>query len=175
MSEIWKQIDGYDYEISTLGRVRKLKTEILLDQYFDKLGEPRKWGTYPRVKIPISGGCHFHAVHRLVALHHLPRGSPDRTYVDHIDRNRLNSCIDNLRWVTPRENSRNRSIHSNNTSGKQGVSRETCKYWKVSIIDDDGKTKQKPFSIKKLGDDEAKRQAITYRRALEQEYGYLGD
>ena len=32
-----------------------------------------------------------------------------KTYVDHIDRNRTNNRIENLRWVTPRENSINRS------------------------------------------------------------------
>jgi len=180
MNEIWKQIDGYNYEVSTFGHVRKMNTEVLLNHYYDQPGEPRKWGTYPRVKIPTSCSTHFHAVHRLVALYHLPRCNDPTTkkYVDHIDRNRLNCHVDNLRWVTPRENSRNLTKRSDNTSGKQGVSRSTVKgrtYWKVSIRDNDGKRKTKNFSVNKLGDDEAKRQAIEYRKQLEQEYDYIGD
>ena len=181
MSEIWKQVDGYNYEVSTFGSVRRIGSEDLLEHYYDRPGEARKWGTYPRIKMPVDDcTSHFHAVHRLVALCHLPRCNDPTTkkYVDHIDRNRLNSCVDNLRWVTPRENSRNLTKRSDNTSGKQGVSRSTVKgrtYWKVSIRDNDGKRKTKNFSVKKLGDEEAKRQAIEWRKQLEQEYGYCGD
>jgi hypothetical protein len=41
--------------------------------------------------------------------------------VDHIDRNRLNNDLDNLREVTKRENTLNSGIQSNNTSGFRGV------------------------------------------------------
>jgi hypothetical protein len=41
--------------------------------------------------------------------------------VDHIDNNRTNNRVDNLRWVTSSENSMNRSISSKNKSGYKGV------------------------------------------------------
>ena len=73
----------------------------------------------------------------------------------------------------------NKTKYSNNTSGKQGICRYTHKsgmqYWKVQIKDNNGKMKAKLFSIKKLGDTEAKRQAIAHRIAWEQQYGYIGD
>ena len=47
-------------------------------------------------------------VHKLVLETFVDK--PDGNYqVDHIDRNRSNNDISNLRWVTPQENSLNRS------------------------------------------------------------------
>ena len=45
----------------------------------------------------------------------------------------------------------------------------------VYVCDNDNKRIAKCFSIKKLGEDEAKRQAIICRIELERLYGYLGD
>jgi len=99
---------------------------------------------------------------------------------DHINNKTYDNRIDNIRIVTPSDNSRNLTKRSDNISGKQGVSHYTHKksglnYWKVQIINNDGKTIEKVFSIKKLGDDEAKRQAIEHRERLEVQFGYIGD
>ena len=49
-------------------------------------------------------------VRRLVADRFLPAPTQEGLVVDHIDRNRLNNCASNLRWVTTRENNRNSGI-----------------------------------------------------------------
>lgn len=46
---------------------------------------------------------HF-LVHRLVAEYFLPRPSEDATVVAHMDYNKLNNKVDNLKWMTPEEN-----------------------------------------------------------------------
>lgn len=50
--------------------------------------------------------------------------------IDHIDGNRLNNELSNLREVTDSQNASNRKVHSNNQSGYKGVSvhRQTGKY-----------------------------------------------
>jgi len=104
----------------------------------------------------------------------------DGLVADHINNKRYDNRHDNIRIVTASENNRNRTINSNNTSGKQGVfhfldKRNGYHYWKVEIRDNNQKKIQKLFSIRKLGDDEAKRQAIECRKQLEIQFGYIGD
>ena len=48
-------------------------------------------------------------VHRAVAKLFLPQSTRDRYQVDHIDRNRQNNNVSNLRWVNRSENLSNRN------------------------------------------------------------------
>lgn len=58
----------------------------------------------------------YFSVHRLIALHYIPK-IEGKDFVDHIDRNRQNNEISNLRWVTKSENGQNVSFCKRNTSG----------------------------------------------------------
>ena len=170
--EQWMLIDGYNnYEVSSFGRVRNnvsnriLKQSVRTDQYHS-------------IMFCLKSKKQNHLVHRLVAFAFCDK--PDGCdYVDHIDRNNQNNNKTNLRWTTSSGNHHNRTKSSKNTSGKQGIIRWTNNknrhYWKVQISDNTGKRITKLFSIKKLGDAEAKRQAIEHRKQLEVQYGYMGD
>ena len=100
---------------------------------------------------------------------------------DHKNNRRYDNRAENLKITTPGGaggNNRNRSTQCNNTSGKQGICRCTTRgrrYWKVQIYNNEGKVIAKCFSIDKLGEEDAKRQAIQKRLELEQMYGYDGD
>jgi hypothetical protein len=99
---------------------------------------------------------------------------------DHINNKKFDNRLDNIRIVTLSENSRNTTINSNNTSGKQGIyyhieKKHGYHYWLVEIRDNNHKRIQKYFSVKKLGENEAKSQAIECRKKLEIQYGYIGD
>ena len=69
--------------------------------------------------------------HRLVFLYHhgyLPE------CVDHIDGDKTNNRIENLRAATKEENCHNQKIRSTNKSGYKGVKWvEHCKKWQVEV------------------------------------------
>lgn len=92
---------------------------------------------------------------------------PDGMQIDHIDKNKRNNKISNLRLVTHKSNHQNMPMQKNNSSGITGVYRSKYKdgkefwhgFWK-----ENGKNISKAFSIKKYGEEGAKEMAIKARR-----------
>lgn len=97
--EIWKEIDGFpDYEVSNLGRVCSFKKK------YPKILKPGKnrYG-YLYVILYNGGKMIGKTIHRLVAEAFVP--NPDnKPQVNHIDEDKLNNVVDNLEWVTCKEN-----------------------------------------------------------------------
>lgn len=86
--------------------------------------------------------------------------------IDHIDGDSTNNVITNLRIVVQGLNAKNISMSSSNKTGYTGVS--FCNvngysYYSALWVDFSGKGRNKYFSVKKLGNDEAFKQAIAYR------------
>ena len=88
--EIWKSIpDLLGYSVSNKGRIKKDSTGQIMVL--------SKNGGYCRITVTKH-------VHRLVAEAFLDKPNQDKSWVDHIDGNRSNNNVENLRWVTPSEN-----------------------------------------------------------------------
>ena len=91
------------YEVSNLGRVRRIK--FINGKYnFDKIKECKQtlntWG-YMTVNLSKNGKSNTKRVHRLVAIAFLGESN---LQIDHIDGNKQNNCVENLEYVTPKEN-----------------------------------------------------------------------
>jgi len=74
-------------------------------------------------------------IHRLVALHYIPNPENKRE-VDHIDRDKSNNDISNLRWVSSKENCMNRKpkrVQKNNKLGEKNISQTSNGNYKVVI------------------------------------------
>ena len=74
--------------------------------------------------------------HQSVALAFIDNPN-DKLCVDHIDNNKLNYNISNLRWATHTENNINKSMQSDNSSGHKGVywNKKLCKWQAYISID----------------------------------------
>ena len=113
--EHFLNIDGYDnYQVSNFGRIRNCTTGRILKPGVNGRG-------YASVRLYKDGKGKTHMIHQLVANEFIEK--PDgKNCVDHIDKNRLNNIVENLRWVSSSENNRNRSMMANNTSNFKGIS-----------------------------------------------------
>lgn len=106
IDERWKLIEDYeDYAVSTMGRVYSIKKDIMLKPDIGKRG-------YYRVQFKYKGKRYL--VHRLVGLAFKPNyfNLPE---IDHIDRDRSNNSVNNLRWASRKMNNDNRDLGDFNT------------------------------------------------------------
>ena len=108
--ERWKYIKGYEgiYEISDCGNVRslnrlikdrwgnsKLEKGILISPGTNRCG-------YRYVMLSKNGKRSIRYIHKIVSSHFLKE--KDGCVTDHIDGNRLNNTVENLQYITQREN-----------------------------------------------------------------------
>ncbi len=113
IEEIWKDIKGYEgyFMISNLGRVKSVERYVPQGNSLRHVKERIKkqhigaYG-YPSVTLCKEMKSTDIPIHRLLARAFIP--NPDnKPHIDHIDTNILNYSLNNLRWVTPKENSNN--------------------------------------------------------------------
>lgn len=104
--EIWKDIEGYEglYQVSSEGMVKSLNynrtgKERILKSAKDKYG-------YLFVKLRKEGTVKYYLIHRLIAIAFIP--NPDnKPCIDHINGDKTDNRVENLRWVTHKENMNN--------------------------------------------------------------------
>lgn len=112
--EIWKDIPDYEgfYKVSSFGRVKSISrvintcygskrvtNERIMNSVIDNTG-------YPSVRLHKEGRGKTIRIHRLVALVFIPN-LDNKKCIDHIDTDRTNNNVSNLRWATPKENANN--------------------------------------------------------------------
>lgn len=108
MKEVWKDISGYEsrYQISNYGRVKSLyRPGVFLS--------PQKWNKYRTVHLSKKGEDRVYSIHRLVAEAFIPNPN-NYPFVNHIDGNTTNNCVDNLEWCTAKMNSEHATKHNLN-------------------------------------------------------------
>ena len=115
IEEEWRSVpDWPSYEVSSLGRVRRLSGRFKKPTIHPK--------GYLRVNLHIDHDYKTMKVSRLVAAAFLPTFQ-NNLQVDHIDGVQTNNSVNNLRMATSSENARNKRTPRNNTSGAKGVAR----------------------------------------------------
>lgn len=99
--QVWKRFNEL-YSVSNDGFVRqdvdylRRKAGQILPQFIQGFG-------YLKVQIIVNGVRRYVSVHRMVAELFIPNPENKRT-VNHKDGNSLNNRVDNLEWMTHKEN-----------------------------------------------------------------------
>ena len=154
--EIWKDVPNYKgcYQVSNLGNVKSLKRagkELYMKFATDVRG-------YYYVGLRLNNKCKIYKVHQLVAmafLNHTPCGH--KVVIDHIDSDKNNNNLNNLRLVSNRFNC---------TKEQRGVSKYTGVSWDksrdkwCSKIKINGKTKNLGRFMSELEASEAYQDAL---------------
>ena len=107
INEKWLPIKGYEglYEVSNYGRIRSLN--------YRKTGKRKvlkchaRLGYYIKVSLCKDGIWKYYRVHRLGAQAFLPPPLEGENQVEHINTDKRDNRVQNLRWTSPRGNMAN--------------------------------------------------------------------
>lgn len=109
--EIWKEIPGYEgsFEVSNLGNFRSKDRQVPCRWGGTRFypGKPLKVEVmqdgYKRIVLMQNAKKKRYMCHRLVAETFIPN-IENKPFVNHIDGNRGNNCVENLEWCIQSEN-----------------------------------------------------------------------
>ncbi len=104
MEEVWKPVVGYEglYQVSNLGRIKSTNYKTHKNEKILKLFKDYKGYLY--VCLRKHGKAKFLKVHRLVLFAFMPQTDLFKNQVNHINEIKTDNRLENLEWVTAREN-----------------------------------------------------------------------
>jgi hypothetical protein len=95
--KIWLTIErNNNYEVSNVGEIRNKNTKKVLRPYISNKG-------YYMISLSDKGKSHSYTIHKLV-MEQFCRCAMAGEVINHIDGNKLNNNIQNLEYVTQKEN-----------------------------------------------------------------------
>ncbi len=99
--EALKDYEGY-YLINKEGEIYGIKRKKIVKPQINKYG-------YYQIILYKNGKHTTCKIHRLLAIQYIPNpeGKP---VIDHMDRNKQNNSLDNLKWATHSENNFNKTL-----------------------------------------------------------------
>lgn len=123
--EIWKDVKHYEglYVVSNYGRVKNVRTNHYLVQHNNGRG-------YLQVNLWKFNKGRREYVHRLVAMAFIPNPENKPT-VNHKDEDKQNNYVENLEWMTYKENNNygSHTVKAIETCKKNGIYEYHRKRW----------------------------------------------
>lgn len=124
IKEEWKDVVGYEgiYQVSNYGNVKSLARKICHGKLCfiskEKSIKLCLRGGYKTMCLRKNNFKKMIGVHRLVAMAFIPNPE-NKPFVDHIDGDRTNNAVRNLRWCTSKENMNNEVTFPRNRDALQ--------------------------------------------------------
>jgi len=100
----WKKFRNSNYEVSVNGIIRNIKTKRVIKCWINNKG-------YSCVELRIENKRSKFLAHRVIAETFI-ENLENKPQVDHIDRNKTNNVVSNLRWATINENLLNKNYNN---------------------------------------------------------------
>lgn len=146
--EEWRPVPGYEglYEVSNMGRVKSLERDLIhkngsITHKKEIILEPCIRHGYPTASLRKNNEEWRVGVHRLVAMAFIPNPE-NKPYVDHWDTDTTNNKVENLSWVTTKENANNPF---------------TIIKYKNKIVSDETRQKIREYNLGKTLDEETRK------------------
>ena len=141
--EVWKTVivNGEVYEnymVSNLGNIKSLNYKHTGEERILKPGKYRD--NYLFVNLYKDGKCKAYLIHRLVAFAFIPKVE-GKEFVDHIDGNRQNNNVNNLRWCNQAENNNFDLARKHQSEAKKGkyIGEKNPMYGKTGELNNNSK------------------------------------
>ena len=113
-----------NYVIHSDGYIMNLKTGRLIKEAVDRYG-------YKHLTLHNSTDTKTFAIHRLIGLAFIPAVEGKNT-IDHINRDKLDNRVENLRWADLSEQQQNKGPNKTNALGHKNICKFD-KYFRVRI------------------------------------------
>lgn len=140
MKEIWKDIEGYIglYQISNYGRIKSLSrvrkgnkgAPVIVPEKILKQSKTKDG--YLHASLNKNGNNKKNKVHRLVSKAFIPNPE-NKPCIDHINGDKTDNRVENLRWCTHKENMNNPlvlDIFKSRIGVKNGFSKSVIQFTK---------------------------------------------
>lgn len=115
--EVFKNIAGFDYSISTTGKVRINSNNAIINPFLSQ-------AEYYTIRLFRDRRQYTRTIHELMAEAFIPNPENKR-FVTHINGNREDNNLNNLKWVRKSEIISNKDKTTKSISGIHGVYFET--------------------------------------------------
>jgi hypothetical protein len=111
--EEWRKIEGWPYEVSSIGRVRNLKGHIMATHI-------SKYDGRYFITLRNKGKQAYHRVHRLMLTAFVGE-CPEGMECAHLNGIQTDNRIENLKWVTRKENMAHQYLHGTRIMGERSA------------------------------------------------------